>query len=372
MFETETKKLLSLAKKSNIDFVINKTLERECNILSGMNIPYRSYTTDSELKNIQMNNNTVVLARPHEYNLFHSTPDFFDKMFFKCNSDNLRDFFSDVFPVYTATILNKVFFPHIQLMITPRCTLTCQECCNGCQLWNKKDKSQDMSLDDIKESIDAFFSRVSYTGNVILVGGEIMLCQELLRDAIEYIGSTYSNRFYSLKIFSNATIVPEKFLIESMKRYRTEVLLSDYRNEVPSQSFNFGKTLSILKRNKIHTFVFYPDARYWFDYGFGKQKNSKEDTVRIRENCIEGYPIYKCFEIRGSKLYYCSMAMSAFLVRNIDISKENHLDISKDHPAIKYANFCLGHEPESKMKSCRFCNGMEKEHIPCGKQVKND
>ena len=185
-------------------------------------------------------------------------------------------------------------------------------------------------------------------------------------------GYSYSDRFYSLKIFSNATIVPEKFLIESMKRYRTEVLLSDYRNEVPSQSFNFGKTLSILKRNKIHTFVFYPDARYWFDYGFGKQKNSKEDTVRIRENCIEGYPIYKCFEIRGSKLYYCSMAMSAFLVRNIDISKENHLDISKDHPAIKYANFCLGHEPESKMKSCRFCNGMEKEHIPCGKQVKND
>ena len=170
MFETETKKLLSLAKKSNIDFVINKTLERECNILSGMNIPYRSYTTDSELKNIPMNNNTVVLARPHEYNLFHSTPDFFDKMFFKCNSDNLRDFFSDVFPVYTATILNKVFFPHIQLMITPRCTLTCQECCNGCQLWNKKDKSQDMSLDDIKESIDSNVKAQKYQSQLFSNG----------------------------------------------------------------------------------------------------------------------------------------------------------------------------------------------------------
>ena len=75
--------------------------------------------------------------------------------------------------------MEKLVLDYAQVLITPRCTLKCEKCSVASNLWDKADKSEDMSLRDFKATIENTFSRFRMVNELHIIGSEPLLNDEL-------------------------------------------------------------------------------------------------------------------------------------------------------------------------------------------------
>lgn len=238
------------------------------------------------------------------------------------------------------------------LYVTPFCTLRCEKCITFHPYW--KDK-REPKVDELTETIDAFFNVVDYVFTMKLFGGEALLYRKLDK-IIEYIGKKYNSKIGYFAIITNGTIIPEKKILELLKKYNVYVSISDYSDEVNYKN-KIDKLCDELEKYGIE----YLRNRNieWFDFGFPHDtfRYSDDDVKKHHKCCNNLYHV-----ICDKKLFYCNVQFGAYkgglfpLYENdyIDLqdAKKNDFEFKR-----KLMSFSLGEIDKGYLEFCKVCGG---------------
>ena len=285
--------------------------------------------------------------------------------YFIVDNEDLLNFMSEIFPIIYAKIYNRWYVPQVQVTLTTRCTLKCKDCGNGCNHWDKTDKSNDLTFEDTKAAIDALFNKAHFVDRINMLGGETLLCQDVLKQIYKYIKKQYLKRYRRLGLFTNGTIIPSHELLQTLKDCNVTLFISDYSTASFDAGKRIGELLYNLRKYKIDFFVFHEKLR-WFDYQLYETEHSQEEGDKIRKICITQYPYLRCPEVINDMLYVCSMAYVTLKSKKIDIKKENGLKLSNVTNVLYAVKYFRGLAED--IKSCQYCNGIEGNKLLCGVQ----
>ena len=274
-----------------------------------------------------------------------------------------RYFINDIFPIISLYCYNQLFVELTQICVTERCTLRCRKCAHAC---HKVPKSkEDMSLEFIKKSADSFFEKFDIVREFVLIGGEPFLCKDL-KASIMYIGEKYRNKMIIFSITTNGTILLDDEILNLCRRYDVTIRVSDYSESLPRLKMRYDELYKKLKQNKV--IIWETDReKSWFDYGFGEIDRGIEEDQLIEtfDRCRT-----PCREIRGSKYYYCVMARSVSENLEMNIGKQDFIDLENIKNKQELMEFQMGYSDKGYLDMCRFCRGAEAENflIPAAEQ----
>jgi hypothetical protein len=269
----------------------------------------------------------------------------------------IDDFTDDVLPYLAYGKYNEIFVRLAQISLTERCTLRCEKCAHSC--YNTNSSSVDLTLEEAKESADYFFTNVDYVDEFVLIGGEPFLYRQI-KDIIQYIGSRYRHLISNYSITTNGTIIPDKDVLRACKDNDVIIHISDYSVNIPRLKKRYEELRGVLAENGVR-YSFYPSDGVWTDYGIGRinRKATEQELKKIFEGCHT-----PCREIRKNKYYYCVMARCATDNLNLDIGKDDYLDLSalqKDEMRrMKLLAFQCGLLPKGYLEMCNHCYGSER------------
>ena len=275
------------------------------------------------------------------------------------------DFFRKELPLVYYKLFNKIYIHSVQISLTSRCILKCKDCCNGCNKWDKKDKSNDISWEDAKETIDNTFKNIDYIGEIILVGGESLLCQSAIREILKYLFNKYRTRFNEIIIYTNFGVPILDITLKSFIEYSSmlRLMVSQYTKIVPKISKNFFYNLLLCKKNNIKYDILEYRGESWIDYKMFLVSHSDEEANMIAYQCYLHF-YSRCQEIHKDKLYYCCQGYVNSKNSNIDINKIQYLDLKKiKNDPVYSIKFIRGLNEDRDLFLCRHCNGVGKNII---------
>lgn len=264
----------------------------------------------------------------------------------------------------------KVYLLKTDIMVTPVCSLNCENCSQFIPYWKDK-KSFD--LKQLESDLDLYFEIVDFVMDMNIVGGEPFLYDEL-EEYIRYIGEKYRNRIGYLGIITNGTIVPKDNIIGVMKKYDVGISISDYSKEVDykekidllCQKLNDNK-LNYIRNNNIQ----------WFDFGFPNRpyKYNQENCAQHMTNCNT-----ICHCLNDGKIYYCGTAWAAeksgiFPKDSKSYVELDKIDINNLEDRKKVIECCLGNVEDGYIEFCKVCGGYGNDNdnrVVTGKQRRRD
>ena len=246
---------------------------------------------------------------------------------------------------------------YAQVLITPRCTLRCEKCSVASNLWDKNDKSEDMSIEDFKATVEHAFSRFRMMNELHIIGGEPLL-NDKLPDMLEWLHDSFGAYINQVIIVTNATILPSGRLTNALRETRFTLLLSDYTREIPELTNRFNQVIGLAKENHIpYGVTFHP----FVDYGYDLEEHGSSFR-----SCAQKSP-YLCHEIRGDRIFYCTQARINNEIRGYGYKEDGiSLATSTDEELESYIHGALfGHE------TCKRCRGADaiKYSCPMGRQM---
>ena len=248
-----------------------------------------------------------------------------------------------------------------QILITPRCTLRCKKCSVSSNLWDKADKSQDMSLKDFKETITNTFNRFRCIDELHIIGGEPLLNDDL-PDMLDWLYKEHSAYINHVIVITNATIIPSDKLLAILKKSHFTLSLSNYTGTNPDLLERFKDVYSLLENNRCSYEVI---SHPFVDYGY--ESNEHESSFN---DCVAKYPFIMCHEIRKDKIYYCTQARINNEIRKYGY-EENGMSL------IDSTNEELENYLEGKFDghgTCKRCNGAKSFNYSCpmGEQMEGE
>ena len=279
-------------------------------------------------------------------------------------------FLKMMFPVALNYQEGKNYVGLVQISVTERCTLCCVKCAHACNYVSISE--EDLAIDIVKESADAFFSFCDYVHTFVLIGGEPLLYKQLA-DAIDYIGENYRDRIYNFQISTNGTIMPSDSIIEKSKKWDVHYLISNYSVQIPKLKKQYELLIDKFDFHKVDYAIF-PEDTEWTDYGFQnvERGNDPQKLIDVFDSCHT-----ECHEIRGKRFYYCVMARSVNDNMKRNVGADDYLDLGNLDPAMQsdkriFLEYTLGYSDKGYLDMCRFCNGAERENyiIPAAVQGK--
>lgn len=265
-----------------------------------------------------------------------------------------QEFMYEVFPILSVYEFDSSYVDLVQICLTERCTLKCQDCAHGC--FAVDSHSEDLSLETAKESADIFFSKVDLVKEFVLIGGEPFLYGKL-SEIIRYIGEKYRDRIICFSITTNGTILPVQEILDLCQRYDMLIRISNYSNTLKHLMVKYERLEKRLRDHSV-SYVMGDYEIQWMDYGFKTVARQKQesDLVQVFDKCKT-----PCREIRGNKYYYCVMARSVSDNLKFNIGKEDYLDfndLSEDYKRV-LLEFELGYSEKGYLDMCAHCNGAE-------------
>lgn len=270
------------------------------------------------------------------------------------------DFINHLFPIISVYHYNKAFIPIAQITLTERCSLKCKKCAHAC--YAVTSESADLSLEDVKESADIFFSKVEYIKEFVLIGGEPLLYQSLA-EAVCYIGERYRDFMSVYCIATNGTIVPSDEVLEACSRYRVLFRISNYSAQLPRLRESQQRLTAKLDAWHI-PYILGEEDWQWRDYGFEYLDNGTEEAI-LMDTFDQCGTI--CREIRKNRFYYCVMARSVAENLRFDVGQDDYLDMlalqGKDYKK-ELLEFSLGYSDKGYLDMCRHCHGSAAFNFP--------
>lgn len=278
-----------------------------------------------------------------------------------------EEFINKVFPVIAYFVFNKTYINLTQICVTERCSLKCKKCAHAC--YAVKADNQDFTLEQVKRSADAFFSKVDYVFEFVLIGGEPLLYRQLA-EAVEYIGSKYRDKINIFSITTNGTIRPSDRLLSSCKRHDVLFRISNYSKQLPRLEKQYRVLSELFEQNGVRYIVGAQDIS-WMDYGFEYlERNADEkELINVFDSCDT-----PCHEIRENRFYFCVMARSVAENLSKNVGEDDYLDFDKlVSPDWKreLLEFILGYSQKGYLDMCNYCYGAEcyKHPIPVAEQL---
>lgn len=268
-------------------------------------------------------------------------------------------FMKRVFPILSVYANKQVYVELAQICLTERCTLKCRKCAHACYAVGPE--SEDMSIEQAKESADSFFAHVDMVKEFVLIGGEPFLYRELGK-IITYIGERYRDKMVIFSITTNGTILPDRAVLDLCEKYRVTVRISDYSGTLKRLEEKYTQIKEVLENNGVIYTISEKETK-WMDYGF--------ETVNrggVEEELISAFDRCKtpCREIRGSHYYYCVMARSVSDNLKMETGKTDYLDLkelTKEDQKI-LLEFQMGYSEKGYLDMCNHCHGADASNYP--------
>lgn len=280
--------------------------------------------------------------------------------------DDKGDYCS-IFAVYTT---GKVYLKHQNILATTVCNLNCEYCLNY-NPYNKRQRH--FSFDELKDSVDVYFSHIDRVGFFELTGGEPML-SPVLSDIAGYIGERYREKIDMFTIVTNGTIIPDEALLLAVKKYGLTIIVDDYTAALPEYEEKLKKLLKKLKDYEVPMIV-NPKIREFlktFPPKRGNLEISEDELKKKYRNCTLLFQ-----NLRSGKLCSCTyqaFAVNAGLIVDDD---SNWFDMSRMSGDLmdkkKLIEFRCGFNQKGYVDWCRYCNGLQKINqikAPAAEQAK--
>ena len=232
------------------------------------------------------------------------------------------------------------------VMAIYRCSLKCKNCMGGFPYMSNPPQ---VSLAQFKKDADIYFNNIDYTLSFGLGGAEIMMCKNL--DAyIEYVMENYAHQIWKFSFLTNGTILPAKNIIELLKRYQIDVVVSNY-SSVKNWEDKFQKLKAVMNENGVHVRTI--DYENWINMGW-TENTYKEDIGDLFDICG-----MQCRVVHDGKLNYCIHGMTSNeAIFHADIT-DDEFDLLSNDSRKKYqlVEYHLGFNKNGDLKMCHYCNG---------------
>lgn len=240
----------------------------------------------------------------------------------------------------------------VDTAVSTNCTFKCKNCNMFMPCYKRYYMHR---FEDFKRNFDLYFQVVDYVGYIGLLGGEPLLCN-CLEEVIEYLFTTYRDRFGTCKLHTNGSVAPSESLLKLMKEHNMTVAVSDYGDVAPCRE-QVRETVAAFKSNGIH----YDDRTdlEWRDMGAPHAPNAfaGEALKHHMEMCSADWP-----GLEDGKYYYCNIAWSAEKAGLTELEEGDFLNLAElaklgEEGKCQLLLHTAGYFPKGYMSFCKICGG---------------
>ncbi|WP_313563067.1 radical SAM protein [Ruminiclostridium cellobioparum] len=250
------------------------------------------------------------------------------------------------------------YMKNLTLSITLRCTLKCRLCSVSAPYFSDPPH---FSLDELKESIDAYFIVVPFVKHITITGGEPLVHQQIHK-IVDYLIDNYSNRIQEMEIITNGTIEPNKELLQACSRFSNLYwMIDDYGHELSNKVRCVEEKL---QKNgiKFKTRIYYGKESYyggWVNFGDLKKKLFTQIEIEERfSKCAFPQKMNFCFSLSGGKLYPCQKQRVCIQMGVISENPNECINLLDTSISIQEKRDRIKAIQNSKsLSACAYCNG---------------
>lgn len=246
--------------------------------------------------------------------------------------------------------------PHMNLVVTTKCTLRCKDCLH---LIPYHKCPEDVPYEEIEKNIKKLVKFVDIIGTVTVLGGEPFVYKDIvsvLKLLIE------QNEVKRIIVTTNGTIVPSEKVLEILNNPKVFVVVSNYG----TVSRNVEQLKKTFKEYNVKYFA--EPYHDWLDAGGRERRGySAEKMQKMFEHCNNAF---NCASFYKNIFVSCPRELNLKLQGIQDSAKET-IDIDKINSK-EEMNKALSTFYNMKFTpACNYCNiGSEEERtIPCGEQL---
>ena len=232
----------------------------------------------------------------------------------------------------------------LDFIITTRCTLNCKDCMQ----YIPYRPHEDIPLTRLKNDLQKLFSRVSFVGEISIIGGEPFM-YENFTELLDYIVQNFSKRVGSVVITTNGTITPDAKLLELCKQTGIRISISDYTNVIPQLEGQISQLESAAALANVKT-----ERKRWswskpgrFDAEDYVKSNEKDNTSAT---CGQTH-----MQLHNGRLWRCTLMAAGNAAGFCDVhSLHDYYDLSHECNETMH-RFTSEHSPRtSQCKRCWF------------------
>ena len=229
----------------------------------------------------------------------------------------------------------------LELIVTERCTLKCNDCSNLMQYYHKPSNIPHL---DIIQELESVLGFVSWINEVRVLGGEPFLNKDILQ-IYQYLNS--SDKVQNVVTYTNGTLVPSCEVIEALSHSKHLVLVTDY-GMLSRQKEALSQTL----KNSGVKFRVEP-ASGWTDCGTVVDLRRSIDDLKatFRECCAKNL-----ITLSNGSLYRCPFAAHLERLEFKDFPQDrlSLADLSASNSDQLLHNFLFDKE---YISACSYCKG---------------
>ena len=233
--------------------------------------------------------------------------------------------------------------------ITTRCTLNCKECMQ----YIPEREGRDVSLVDLKQSLDVLFHCVSFVGEMSIIGGEPFLHKDIA-GLMAYIQENYRGKIGSLVITTNGMVLPDAEVLDVCREVGVYISISDYSETLP----HIGDSVVQLKKLTKNAGIQSEQKRWkWVSPG-------RFDADGGFFECSQRH-----MQLLDKKLWCCSLMAAAAAAGICEAQAgDDYYDLSLKCNK-SFAQFLLNEDKMQRTSQCNYCLYPRAVAIPAAVQV---
>jgi organic radical activating enzyme len=256
---------------------------------------------------------------------------------------------SDFIPQWYWEKYRRHALGFLDFPITTRCTLNCRDCMQ----YIPDRVKQNEPLESLVKSLDALFGKVSFIGEISIIGGEPFLHEDLAT-LINHIYNHYHKKIGSLVITTNGMVLPDLYVLDVCRKTGVYINVSDYSETLP-QIENIVKKFEVSVKNasvKIN-------KRRWIWVNPGKF-NTYNDVVECTQTHMQLF---------NKGLWRCTL-MAAAASAGICEAREgyDYIDLSLDCSE-SFKKFLQTDITAQRTSQCKKCLYHKSIAIPAAVQI---
>jgi len=255
--------------------------------------------------------------------------------------------------VFIWSRYNKLYLHMVDVFISSHCNVNCRDCC----IQVPRGQKRMTSFENLTKNIDALLSFADYVGFLLYGMGDGLIYHSLDK-VFDYTGLSYGDRVYKQRVVTNGTILPNEAVLSALHRNNVNVVVDDYRENIPLAREKFPKVIETLSRKCIDYEILLRE--YWEDFQFGSYDNSHLDTTQLTafmSECISGCRGFPFWGYDPSKVFSCLFQTVSNHLKLVDETEDDFIDWSRITKA-EFIEFVLGYTNKGYLSACTKCSGI--------------
>jgi hypothetical protein len=210
--------------------------------------------------------------------------------------------------------------------------------------------------EQIFRDYDLLIDRVDFAKKLQITGGEPFMVKDLPK-ILAHI-DVRKNKYGLAKIETNGTILPDKHVLEAVKKYGYCVIISNYGD--------YSDRVSDLKKAlRAHGIAFQTKKPKWFAWKqlTDKKANTVNEVNKLKEKCRKPNKTFM-----HGRFYYCDFLAHGDALRAIPSNPDNYIDLLDNNVTKENIRSYL--KNDTVYPGCNYCSGLKGyEGIPVAEQI---